>query len=348
MRRWILSLVLFIVSAAAIIVGWVAWELRTPYYGSSNAETFVEIPRGAALSVIAELLTKAGVLHARIPFLLNVRWSNSARHLQAGEYRFTSPATPEQIVQRLIRGDVFYISITIPEGLTAHETIEHVARTGLGNLNELENALQRTDWIGDLDPGARSLEGYLFPETYRFSHKVTSEETLKAMVDQFKARFAKLKEAHPIRKDWRVSQIVILASIVEKEVKIPQERPLVASVLINRLERGMSLACDPTIIYALKLAGNYDGNIRKADLEIDSPYNTYIHAGFPPGPIANPGEDSLKAVLEPQKTDFLYFVSRNDGTHQFSKDFQSHLNAVAKFQKPLAIHRGRVRVKNDE
>ena len=160
------------------------------------------------------------------------------------------------------------------------------------------------------------------------------------MVDQFKARFAKLKEAHPIPKDWHIPQIVILASMVEKEVKIPQERPLVASVLVNRLERDMPLACDPTIVYALKLTGNYDGNIRKTDLEIDSPYNTYIHAGFPPGPVANPGEDSLRAALEPQKTDFLYFVSRNDGTHQFSKDFQSHLNAVAKFQKSLAIHRG--------
>ena len=145
MQRWILGLALLVISAPAIVAGWIIWELRTPYYGSPNTENFVEIPRGAGPSAIADVLAKAGVLHARIPFLLCVRWGNSARHLQAGEYRFTSPATPKQIVQRLIRGDVFYISITIPEGLTAHETIEHVARAGLGNLNELEIALQRTD-----------------------------------------------------------------------------------------------------------------------------------------------------------------------------------------------------------
>lgn len=342
MRRSALVLILSLVFAAGITAAWVDWELRTPYYGSLTAETFVDIPHGAAPGTIATALARAGVLHARLPFLLYVRWSNSTRRLQAGEYRFTSPAKPEQIVQRLMRGDVFYISVTVPEGLTTRETVEHIAGEGLGQLKELENALLQTAWIRDLDPGARSLEGYLFPETYRFSRKVTSDEIVKAMVDQFKVRFARLTEAHPVPNNWTSSQIVILASMIEKEVKSPQERPLVASVLVNRLERGMQLACDPTIIYALKLAGTYEGNIRKADLGIDSPYNTYIHTGLPPGPIANPGEESLRAALAPQKTDFLYFVSRNDGTHQFSKDLQSHLSAVARFQKLLATHRGGV------
>jgi len=342
LRRWTLILILLLFSATGITAGWIHRELRTPYYGSPNAETFVDIQRGAGPSTIATALAEAGILHSRLPFLVYVRWSKSARRLQAGEYKFTSPATPEQIVQRIIRGDVFYISITVPEGLTARETAEHIAGAGLGQLNELENALMQTDWIRDLDPGARTLEGYLFPETYRFSRRVTSEEIVKAMVDQFKLRFARLTQAHSIPDNWSPSQIVILASMIEKEVKSPQERPLVASVLVNRLDKGIPLACDPTIIYALKLAGKYEGNIRKADLGIDSHYNTYIRTGFPPGPIANPGEESLEAALTPPKTDFLYFVSRNDGTHQFSRDLQSHLSAVARFQKPLATHRSGV------
>ncbi len=322
--------------------GWIALELRTRYFGSSARETFVEVPRGAGPAAIARVLADAGVIHRRLPFLIYVRWSNSARRLQAGEYKFTSAATPEEIVQRMVHGDVFTIPVTIPEGLTARETIQLIAASGLGNLNELEKALQRTDWIRDLDPAASSLEGYLFPETYSFSRKASSQEIVKAMVDQFKVRLARLTEEYPIPKNWSVSQIVILASMIEKEVKTSAERPLVASVLVNRLARGMPLGCDPTIIYALKFDNKYDGNIHKADLRIDSPYNTYLHPGLPPGPIANPGEESLKAALFHQKTDFLYYVSRNDGTHQFSKDIQSHLSAVARFQKPLSGRRSGV------
>ncbi len=339
MRRLIPVLTIVLVCMTAAFLGWIAWELRTPFYHAPVRETYVDIPRGVAPSTIASILQEAGILHSRIPFLLYLRWHDAARRLQAGEYRFSSPATPEQVAQRLIRGDVFFISITIPEGLTARETIEHIAAAGLGRRDDMEKALNQTIWIRSLDPGARSLEGYLFPNTYRFPRRATSDEIVKTMVDHFKLRFARLTETHPIPPNWSTAQIVILASMVEKEVKIPSERPLVASVLANRLERGMPLACDPTIIYALKIAGRYDGNIHKADLAIDSPYNTYIHTGFPAGPIANPGEDSLKASLAPPKTDYLYFVSRNDGTHQFSTNFQAHSLAVERYQKHIAIQR---------
>jgi UPF0755 protein len=328
-----------LVAVLVLCAGWVAWELQTPYYGAPTAETFVSIPRGAGPAAIAGRLVDAGVLHARLPFLLYVRWSHSDRHMQAGQYRFTAPATPRQLAERLVRGDIYYVTITIPEGLTAQETVERLASARLGERSALESGLRRTDWIRDLDPDAQSLEGYLFPETYRFPHGITSEEILRAMVDEFRTRFAKITQTHPLPRGWTVSQIVILASMVEKEVKIPPERPLVASVLVNRLQRGMLLACDPTVIYALKVAGRYDGMIHKTDLGIVSPYNTYTSPGLPPGPIANPGEASLTAALDPQKTDYLYFVSRNDGTHEFSRDFRSHLAAVARFQKPLSVRR---------
>ncbi len=339
MRIRLLMVAVLLVSTAAVAAGWVAWELRTPYYGAATPEVYVDIPRGAGPGTIAETLTAAGVLHSRLPFLLLVRWNDEARRLQAGEYRFTSAQTPGQILQRLTHGDVFYVSVTIPEGLTARETVEHISRAGLGQSDELDRCLQRTDWIRSLAPDARSLEGYLFPETYRFSRKATAEEILKSMVDLFKVRFAKLTESCPIPPDRTVSQIVVLASMIEKEVKTPAERPLVASVLLNRLARHIPLACDPTIIYALKLDNRYDGNIHKADLGINSPYNTYTHVGLPPTPIANPGEESLKAALAPRQTDFLYYVSRNDGTHEFSKDLRSHLSAVARFQKRLPSRR---------
>ena len=238
-----------------------------------------------------------------------------------------------EITQRLERGDIYYHTITIPEGLTARETIALIAQSGLCKLEDLEKALPHSDWIGDLSPEARDLEGYLFPETYRVPRRITAEQLLKTMVDRFREVLLHLKAQHPLPQGWTPHRIVTLASMIEKEVKLDAERELVASVLTNRLRKGIPLACDPTIIYALKLSGKYDGNIRKRDLKIDSPYNTYVRTGLPPGPIANPGEESLKAALAPASTDFLYFVARNDGSHQFSKDFETHERAVFRFQK---------------
>jgi UPF0755 protein len=199
----------------------------------------------------------------------------------------------------------------------------------------MESALRKTEWIMDLDPKARDLEGYLFPETYRFGRNIDSAMLIKTMVDQFRIRLAKILAQSPLPEGWSISEIVTLASMIEKEVRIPEERPIVASVLVNRLERKIPLACDATIIYALKLAGTYNGNLRKSDLAINSPYNSYLRLNLPPGPIANPGADSLHAALNPSKTDYLYYVSRNDGTHQFSSDFHSHQKAVSRFQKSL-------------
>ncbi len=312
---------------------WVKSDLETPYYEASTHEIFIDVPRGSTTDSIASSLSDAGVLRNRLPFQIYVRWKGAGRRLQAGEYRFSAPATPIQIFQRLLQGDVFYYSVTIPEGLTAEETAEQIAQCGLGTRAELERALRRTEWIRDLAPGAASLEGYLFPETYRFGRRATSEQIIHAMVDQFRVKITRLLSEHPLRPGWNVQRLVTLASLIEKEVSNRDERYMVASVFDNRIGKGMPLACDPTVIYALKLSGKYDGNIHKRDLQIESPYNTYVHVGLPPGPIANPGMDSLRAALAPPKTDYLFFVSRNDGTHQFSKDLRTHESAVARYQR---------------
>jgi UPF0755 protein len=330
-RLWVLF-ILFLMTSA-VVSWWFHVEMTTPYYGSAAREIFVEVPRGAGTGAIARMLADAGIVHHRLPFVAYLRWIGAAKRLKAGEYRFHSPATPGQIAERLIRGDTYVLSVTLPEGLTAFETAEMIADAGLGKLPELLEDVSRADLIRDLDPKARTLEGYLFPETYRFSRKSKSEEILKAMTDQFRLRFERLVAEVPLPPSWTCPGIVTLASMIEKEVRTGSERPLVASVLVNRLRVGMPLACDPTIIYALKLTGKYNGNLRKADLGLESPYNSYLHPGLPPGPICNPGEASLRAALSPASSDYLYYVSRNDGTHQFSKDYRTHQTWVLKYQK---------------
>ena len=325
---------LVLVSAALAI--WLRSELERTYYGANSSEVFLEIPRHANTTQVANLLVNSGVLRYRLPFILYLRCTDLGRRIKAGEYRFAEPATPEQIAQRLVRGDITFRSITVPEGLTAHETIELLAKNGFGDPEEMEHLLLRTDWIRDFDPKARNLEGYLFPETYRFGRKVDPETVIKTMIHQFRLRMAKMTALYPVPAGSSLRNVVILASMIEKEVKKPEEGPMVASVLMNRLKRGVPLSCDATIIYALKLAESYQGRLGKADLVMESPYNSYIHTGLPPGPISNPGEISIRAALTPAHTDYLYYVSRNDGTHQFSRDLASHQNAVNRFQKSAA------------
>jgi UPF0755 protein len=336
LRRFISALLIIaaiLIVCLAITGIWLHSELETPYYHCPGPEAFVDIPRGSSVTETADLLVHSGVLRGRLPFLLYLRYPNARRRIQAGEYRFVEAATPKQIAQRLAHGDVFYRSLTIPEGMTAEDVIELAVKNGFGNRAELERFCEKTEWIRDLDPKAQNLEGYLFPETYRFARKANSETVIKTMVNQFCTRINKTLPSYPLRSGWSLSQIVILASIIEKEVKKTEEGPLVASVLINRLDRKMPLSCDATVIYGLKLAGAYKGHLGKMELGMDSLYNSYLHLGLPPGPICNPGVASLRAALNPARTDYLYYVSRNDGTHEFSRDFASHSRAVDRYQR---------------
>ncbi len=319
--------------AAAASAAWLYTQLETPYYGASEGETLVRIPRGMDTGRIAGLLAESGILRNRIPFVAYMRWTGDAGRVRAGEYRFTEPASPRQIARRLVSGDVFFRAVTIPEGLTAMETVGLLARNGFGDRLAMESALGKTEWISDLAPEARNLEGYLFPETYHFDRKADSERILRTMVDQFRKKFGAILSDTPPPAGWTPSRAVILASMIEKEAQKEQERPLISSVYHNRLRIRMPLGCDATIIYALKLGGTWNGNIRKSDLSIDSPYNTYRNTGLPPGPIANPGAGSLRAALNPSDTEYLFYVSRNDGTHVFSKNYRDHQNAVNTYQR---------------
>ena len=308
-------------------------ELQYPYGNTGEEETFVNIPPGSNAAKVAELLKDHGLLHTKLPFRIWLRRHGLDRRLKAGEYRFSGRSTPVEIAERLSRGDIYFRSITIAEGLTARETTELLAQKGFGDREKLEALLLRTDLINDLSPSAQNLEGYLFPETYRFGRRDDEETIIRTMVNQFRERMNKIVEESPLPDGWTTARIITLASMIEKEVKTPSEQPIVASVLYNRLRLNMTLGVDATVIYAMKLAGTWDGNIRRSDLQIKSPYNTYINRDLPPGPICNPGESTIRAALNPEKTDYLYYVSKNDGTHQFSKDLRSHNNAVNLYQR---------------
>jgi UPF0755 protein len=307
-------------------------RLETPYRGFAAPEVFVELPSGLGVSAIGERLADAGVVPDPWTFRLAARLSGVDRKLQAGEYRFADPATPRDVAARLARGDVYTRPITFPEGLTIVEMAEIFARSGLGAAADFRAAASDTALIADVDPDAETLEGYLFPSTYALARRAGATGTVQAMIGEFNHAFDPRLRLDAAARNMTPRDVVTLASIIEKETARPEERPIVSAVYQNRLKIGMPLQCDPTVIYAMMLAGAWNGNIRRADLEMDSPYNTYRHPGLPPGPIASPGKSSLDAAVHPADVKYLYFVSRNDGTHVFATTLEEHLKNVARYQ----------------
>jgi UPF0755 protein len=317
---------------AAAVGGWLYLRIREPYRGYSGAEQFVEIPPGVGTKAIGDRLVAAGVLRDPMTYRAALWLSGSARHLKAGEYRFDRPMTPGEVIAKIARGDVFVVNLTFPEGLTIAEMANIFESHGLGPASAFVDAARDATPIHALDPEATDLEGYLFPETYALARRTDAARLVRLMVDRFMRVFTpdlrQAAEAHGLS----VRQAVTLASIVEKETARPGERPVVAAVYANRLRIGMGLQCDPTVIYALVRAGRYSGNLHRDDLAFDSPYNTYRYPGLPPGPIAAPGKASLEAAVHPAEADFLYFVSRNDGSHEFARTLEDHNRNVQKYQ----------------
>jgi UPF0755 protein len=311
-----------------------ALYLRThePYRGFQVAEQFVDIPQGAGSRTIGDRLVAGGVVRDTVTFRASLWLSGQGRRLKAGEYRFTQAATPFEVIDKLARGDVYVIKFAVPEGLTMAEMAALFEMHGFGPAASFVAAASDPAPIRALDPAARDLEGYLFPDTYPLTRHTTASELVHLMVAQFLHEFTpairQAAEAHGMTP----RQAVTVASIVEKETAKPEERPVVAAVYENRLRIGMALQCDPTVVYALTRAGIYDGNLRRDDLQFDSPYNTYRYPGLPPGPIASPGRAALEASVGPADVDFLYFVSRNDGSHVFARDLADHNRNVQKFQ----------------
>ena len=250
--------------------------------------------------------------------------------LKAGVYEFSKPLSAADVLDKLIRGDVVLKSVTIREGLDRFAIGRLFAAEGLGKAAEWDKATADAELIRDIAPEAKTLEGYLFPDTYKLSPGTPVKTIVAEMVANFRKHFT--PEMAFITTGLDAHQTVTLASIVETEAQRPEERPLVASVYLNRLRKHMLLGADPTVIYALKLANRWDGNIHKADLQIDSPYNTYRFPNLPPGPIANPGIASMRAAAAPAKSDFLYFVARHDGSHAFATNIADHNRNVQIYQ----------------
>ncbi len=307
--------------------------VQRPYKGFSGAEAYVEIAPGTSSRAIAETLAARGVIESPVLFLVALRWRGATGYLQAGEYRFDGASTVVNVIDRLVRGDVHYASVTIPEGLTLWETAALLGAGGLGERAALEAAFSHPDLIAALDPMARTLEGYLYPETYRFPRNPAPEDVARILVGRFLDVFE--DEGRHGRADalgLSPREVVTLASVVEKETASEPERPVIASVFFNRLARRIPLQSDPTIIYDLKRRGVYDGDLRRSHLKTLTAYNTYMRPGLPPGPIASPGAAAIDAVIDPAKTSYLYFVSKNDGSHQFSASLREHNAAVRKYQ----------------
>jgi UPF0755 protein len=331
MRR-LLIVVLAVLVAGAAAAGIIYSRVDRPFKGYPAAEQFVEIPSGAGSAAIGRRLVEAGVVRDGLTWRIALVRSGQGRALKAGDYRFAGELRPADVIAKIARGEVFLRPITFPEGLSIIEMARLFETRGIGAASAFEAAAQNARLVTDLDPQARDLEGYLFPETYPLPRRTDANTLVRTMVSRFERVFDAAARAAASERGLSVREVVTLASLVEKETAKPEERPTVAAVYLNRLKIGMGLQCDPTVIYALQKAGRYTGNLTRADMAFDSPYNTYKYAGLPPGPIAAPGRASLEAVLRPAEVDYLYFVSRNDGSHVFSRTYAEHQAKVREFQ----------------
>jgi UPF0755 protein len=353
MRKLAIVIVLLLVIAAAGAL-WLKRELARPYRGFSASQVFVDIPRGTSRWNIANLLQHSGVIHSRLAFLIL-----SERHhrwvMQAGEYMFDQSVTPRQVFAQIVGGHIFVHVVVVPEGWTMFDIAAELERQRLCTKAEFLSVVGNPSLVRDIAPKAKDLEGFLFPSTYQFSRSASPEEMAATMVREFREEWSKIQTTaqpnpavggtnhDPAPRSIPATQptlspveVVTLASLVERETPQPQERPVIASVFYNRLKLGLPLQCDPTVQYALDLAGRPTPKVTAEDLHIQSPYNTYLHRGLPPGPIANPGDASLRAAFHPAQTHYLYFVANGSGGHFFSSTLQEHNRNVQKYKRILA------------
>lgn len=320
---------------ALLAAGTAVWLLFTPF--GPSTETFFEVEPGSSTTRIARELQTGGIVRSHYAFDLLRLWKRGT--LRAGEYRFDHPASAVEVYARIARGDVFTRTVTIPEGSTIFDIGTRLEQSGFGpRADFLAAAAQQAPLVADLDPHAASLEGYLFPDTYHLARKATPAQICTAMVHRFRA------EAGTIGLTANFHKIVTMASLVERESAVDAERPLVASVFENRLAAGMPLMTDPAVIYGLQLDGRWRGTIYQSDLARDTAYNTYLHRGLPPGPIANPGARALRAAMEPAKTDYLYFVAAGanpQGHSLFSRSLEEQNRNVAGYRSAIKKAGGR-------
>ena len=332
--RLLAGLVLCVLAAAGGGALWGWHALHRPGGGPAGATATFVVEPGESAGQILRRLERSGQIRSALLARAWLRWGLGAPPLKAGEYDLATGLSTVEILGKLQRGEIRTVAVTLIEGLTADETAQALAAAGLGEIGRLRAEFSAPGRIADLDPAAGHLEGYLFPDTYRFARGTGEREIADTLVAAFRRQYE--NRVRPLRAadDARpLRELVIVASLVEKEAKLDSERPLIAAVYANRLRRGIGLYADPTIIHALKLLGRWNGNLTKNDLRMDSPWNTYRVSGLPPGPICSAGLASLEAAAQPARVSFLYFVSRNDGSHVFADTLAEHNRNVERWQK---------------
>lgn len=329
--KWIKVIAPFLLLAAAGTAVGIYLVSRYPdQLDAAHADPrILTITPGEGFQAVSRKLREAGLIQSPFQFRLFARRSGAHRAIKAGEYQLDGTMTPRQILNTLVEGDVLLYRVTIPEGYTLRQIAATVAQAGFGDADSFYRIATNPAVVKAEEIPGQSLEGYLFPDTYSFPRDYAPAQIVAAMTRRFKDAFREDWEQRAQALGMTVHEVVTLASIIEKETGDPAERPLIASVFHNRLQKGMRLETDPTVIYGIE---DFDGNLTRKHLRTPTPYNTYLIRGLPPGPIASPGLAALEAALYPAESDYLFFVSRKDGTHQFSSTLEDHRKAVRKYQ----------------
>jgi peptidoglycan lytic transglycosylase G len=334
--RAVVLLLLILLLAAAVLAGYVWYSLEKPYGTISPAGTFVEIPHGVSRRTVSHMLSQNGIIRSALAFEIYAR-RHPRRTLVAGEYFFDHPLSGKEVFWKLANGEVFEQPFTVHEGDTIFDIAANLEAEKYMKGADFLAAARDASQIQDMVPGAKTLEGLLFPATYNLPHNASAHDLTAMMVRKFREAMQQVApdRMDPLTPGTPLLSVITLASLVEAETPKTEERPLVAGVYTNRLRESMLLQCDPTVIYALKQVDRYNPPLLLKDLRYDSPYNTYMHPGLPPGPIGNPGQASLKAALDPAPTDYLYFVANTQGGHYFASTLAEHNQNVAKYHRLL-------------
>ena len=327
-KRFILCAVGFTFLMGVLLLSASGYYLMSPGQRDGQDQLFF-VRGGSTLNEVAGELNRRGIIRGKLPFLLWARLLGHSRNIKAGEYVLNSGMPPLKILEILSKGAVLLHRVTIPEGFTRKQIGDLLERKGLISKQEFFSLTGKQEIARQYGIPGSSLEGYLYPDTYQFSRGLPTISVIDTMVHRFREVTAPLRKRAE-QMDMAMEEVVILASIVEKETGRAEERPLIASVFLNRMEKNMRLESDPTVIYGLK---EFEGDLTREHLNQETPYNTYIIKGLPPGPISNPGREAIKAVLYPADTRYLYFVSKNDGSHYFSETLSEHNKAVEIYQK---------------
>lgn len=323
----LLILIFVFIGAAGVYLNIVSYAQKPP--NTAPIEQLVDVQSGQGFKTLSTLLYQKGVILYPVKFRLFARIKGYDKRIKAGEYMLSSTMTPEKILETMVDGKVYLHRLTIPEGYNLRQIAQAVENAGFASETDFLKAADDPDFVYAKGIDAQTFEGYLYPDTYYFPKDFTPENIISAMVKRFWSVFKPEWKERTKAIGLTIHQVITLASIIEKETAVADERPIISSVFHNRLKRNMRLESDPTVIYGM---GDYNGNITRKDLERPTPYNTYTRKGLPPGPISNTGAKAIEAALYPADGKFLYFVSRNNGTHHFSTNFKDHSRAVRKYQ----------------